>query len=45
MEDGFHENERRLNDSQKIIDELNEQMMNHLRHIEERSTFYRNCQG
>jgi len=29
MEDGFHENERRLNDSQKIIDELNEQMMNH----------------
>jgi hypothetical protein len=45
MEDRFHENERRLNQWQKIIDELNEQMMSHLIYIEERSTFYRNCQG
>jgi len=45
MEDGFHENERRLNESQKIIDELNKSMGLHLIYIEEKSTFYRNCQG
>jgi len=45
MGDGFDENERRLNNSQKIIDELNEQMIDHLRYIENKTTFYRNCQG
>ncbi|CAG2106617.1 unnamed protein product, partial [Medioppia subpectinata] len=45
MEDGFHENEKRLNESQKTIDELNKSMGLHLIYIEEKSTFYRNCQG
>ena len=45
MEDGFHENERRLNQSQKLIDELNEQMLNHLNYINEKSAYYRTCQG
>lgn len=45
MEDAFHDNEDRLSDYQKRIDELNREMLDHLRYIEERSNFYRTCQA
>ncbi|XP_054168822.1 laminin subunit beta-1-like isoform X2 [Oppia nitens] len=45
MEDSFHENEKRLTDYQQIIDNLNNEMMGHLNHIEMRSREYRTCQA
>ncbi|XP_055926474.1 laminin subunit beta-1-like [Argiope bruennichi] len=44
MEDDFDENEKRLKDFSKILDELNREMDDHLAVIEERSGFYRDCQ-
>ncbi|KAK8784251.1 hypothetical protein V5799_009390 [Amblyomma americanum] len=45
MEDEFHENEQRLNDYSEILEQLNQEMMLHLEKIDQRSTFYRECQN
>ncbi|XP_035224803.1 laminin subunit beta-1-like isoform X2 [Stegodyphus dumicola] len=44
MEDEFDDNERRLKDFSKELDELNMEMEGHLVVIEDRSAFYRDCQ-
>lgn len=44
MEDEFDKNERRLKDYSDILDKLNQEMMDHLNVIEERSAHYRVCQ-
>ncbi|XP_013782951.1 laminin subunit beta-1-like [Limulus polyphemus] len=44
MDDEFGKNEYKLTDYSKILDDLNQQMMDHLMTIEERSAFYRDCQ-
>ncbi|XP_076350667.1 laminin subunit beta-1-like isoform X2 [Tachypleus tridentatus] len=44
MDDEFEKNEYKLTDFSKILDELNQQMMDHLTTIDERSAFYRDCQ-
>lgn len=38
-------NEGKLNDLQKKVDDLNNQMKNHLDHIEQRAKYYRECQA
>lgn len=45
MEDEFDENEKKLNDYSQTLDELNQEMEGHLKKIEERSAFYRDCQA
>ncbi|XP_064483603.1 laminin subunit beta-1-like isoform X2 [Ornithodoros turicata] len=45
MEDEFDENEKRLKDYSKILEQLNREMTQHLNLIEQRSNYYRVCQN
>ncbi|KAH7975672.1 hypothetical protein HPB52_004057 [Rhipicephalus sanguineus] len=45
MEDEFDENEQRLKDYSGILEQLNQEMMGHLQRIDQRSTYYRECQN
>lgn len=45
FEYSIENNERKLNDLQKVVADLNSQMKNHLDHIEDKAKNYRDCQA